>query len=106
MTEPRIVVHAMHPGIVSTNFINHADQGTQDYYRRKSDLLTADQGADTLIWLATAVEPGKTTGKYYYERAVRATSAAADDINAAERLWRESEKITAGATSDAVLSPH
>jgi NAD(P)-dependent dehydrogenase (short-subunit alcohol dehydrogenase family) len=99
-----IVVHAMHPGIVSTNFINHADQGTQDYYRRKSDLLSADRGADTLIWLATAVEPGKTTGKYYYERAVTATSPAADDIDAAERLWRESEKITAGVTRDTVLS--
>jgi NAD(P)-dependent dehydrogenase (short-subunit alcohol dehydrogenase family) len=95
-----IVVHAMHPGIVNTNFVNHADQGTQDHYQRRNDLLlTAEQGADTLTWLATAPEPGKTSGGYYQDRAMTPTSATADDMDAAERLWRESEKITAGVAS-------
>ena len=99
-----IVVHAMHPGAVDTNFINNADPGTQAYMRQQN-LLTPEQGADTLIWLATAPEPGDTTGRYYHQRAATATSPLADDMEAAERLWRESEKL-AGATLKGSEPPH
>jgi NAD(P)-dependent dehydrogenase (short-subunit alcohol dehydrogenase family) len=91
-----IVVHAMHPGAVDTNFVNRADQGTQKYMRSQS-LLTAEQGADTLIWLATAAQPGETTGGYFHQRAIIAPSAAASDAETGERLWRESEKLAAAA---------
>lgn len=91
-----IVVHAMHPGAVDTNFINRADAGTQEYMRSQP-LLTAEQGADTLIWLATAADPGGSTGLYYHQRAATPPSALAADDAAAERLWRESEKLAAGA---------
>jgi NAD(P)-dependent dehydrogenase (short-subunit alcohol dehydrogenase family) len=89
-----IVVHAMHPGSVDTNFVNRADQGTQQYMRSRP-LLTAEQGADTLIWLATAAQAGETSGNYYHERAAVPPSAAASDTEAGERLWRESEKLAA-----------
>jgi len=91
-----IVVHAMHPGAVDTNFVNRADQGTQQYMRSQS-LLTAEQGADTLIWLATASQPGESSGNYYHQRAMLAPSAAACDAEAGARLWRESEKLVAAA---------
>lgn len=94
-----VVAHAMHPGSVDTNFVDRADEGTQQYMRSQA-LLTPEQGADTLIWLVSAEEPGTTTGKYYYERAATPTSAFAADAEAAERLWRESEKLVA-----AVLQP-
>jgi NAD(P)-dependent dehydrogenase (short-subunit alcohol dehydrogenase family) len=93
-----IVVHAMHPGAVDTNFVNRADQGTQRYMRTQS-LLTAEQGADTLVWLASAAAPGEATGLYYHDRAAVPASAAANDAEAAERLWRESEKLVAAASS-------
>jgi NAD(P)-dependent dehydrogenase (short-subunit alcohol dehydrogenase family) len=84
-----IVVHAMHPGAVDTNFANRADESTQQYLRTMQ-LLTAEEGADTLIWLATAEEPGRANGQYFHQRAIIPTSAAAADMAAAERLWRES----------------
>jgi NAD(P)-dependent dehydrogenase (short-subunit alcohol dehydrogenase family) len=93
-----IVVHAMHPGAVDTNFVSRADQGTQRYMRTQS-LLTAEQGADTLIWLASAAAPGETTGQYYHNRAAVPSSAAANDAEAAARLWRESEKLVAASAS-------
>jgi NAD(P)-dependent dehydrogenase (short-subunit alcohol dehydrogenase family) len=89
-----IVVHAMHPGAVDTNFVNRADLGTQQYMRSRP-MLTAEQGADTLIWLATAAQPGETNGAYYHERATLPLGAAASDTEAGERLWRESEKLAA-----------
>jgi NAD(P)-dependent dehydrogenase (short-subunit alcohol dehydrogenase family) len=96
LSDSGIVVHAMHPGAVDTNFVNRADQGTQKYMRSQS-LLTAEQGADTLIWLATAAPPGETTGKYYHQRAEAPPSAAASDAETGERLWLESEKLAAAA---------
>jgi NAD(P)-dependent dehydrogenase (short-subunit alcohol dehydrogenase family) len=95
LTGRGIVVHAMHPGAVSTNFVNHADPATQEWYRARDDLLSAEEGADTLVWLATATEPGDSSGEYYYQRKIAPASPAANDMHAAERLWLESEKLVA-----------
>jgi NAD(P)-dependent dehydrogenase (short-subunit alcohol dehydrogenase family) len=90
-----IVVHAIHPGAVDTNFVNRADAGTQ-VYLRSINLLSAEQGADTLIWLASAAEAGGTSGEYWCQRKALPTSAIANDLASAERLWHESEKLAAG----------
>jgi NAD(P)-dependent dehydrogenase (short-subunit alcohol dehydrogenase family) len=94
-----ILVHAVHPGAVDTNFVNRADQGTQRYMRTQT-LLSAEQGADTLVWLASAASPGEATGGYYHNRALVQMSAAANDAEAAERLWQESEKLVAASLQD------
>jgi NAD(P)-dependent dehydrogenase (short-subunit alcohol dehydrogenase family) len=93
-----IVAHAMHPGVVSSNFINYADEGMQSHIRTLKDVsVSPEEGADTLIWLATAVEPGATSGSYFYKRAVATANPVAGDDAAAERLWIESEKLLARA---------
>jgi NAD(P)-dependent dehydrogenase (short-subunit alcohol dehydrogenase family) len=102
LAEGSIVAHAMHPGAVDTNFITHADEDTQKYMRGR-DLLSAEDAADTLIWLATAPEPGTTTGGYFHQRKRIATSAAANDDAAARRLWVESEKLAARVLGTAGL---
>jgi NAD(P)-dependent dehydrogenase (short-subunit alcohol dehydrogenase family) len=91
-----IVAHSMHPGVVDSNFISHADPTAQAHIRTL-EALTPRQGADTLIWLATADEPGRTSGGYFYERAPRAPHPSVDDAAAVERLWAESEKLVAKA---------
>jgi NAD(P)-dependent dehydrogenase (short-subunit alcohol dehydrogenase family) len=95
LSKDGIVAHAMHPGIVDSNFINHADDGTQSYLK-KMPMVSPEEAADTLVWLATAPEPGITTNNYYYQRETVPTTDAAKDAQAAQRLWRESEKLTAG----------
>ena len=70
LADDGIVAHAMHPGVVDSNFITHADERTQAHIRTfKSQ--TPEEGADTLIWLATAEEPGRSTGGYFYQRKPR-----------------------------------
>jgi NAD(P)-dependent dehydrogenase (short-subunit alcohol dehydrogenase family) len=96
LADDGIVSHAMHPGAVDTNFINRADENTQKYMRGRP-LLTAEEAADTLIWLATAAEPGTNTGGYFHQRKRIPTSAAANDDAAMHRLWAESEKLVARA---------
>jgi len=96
LTKEGIVAHAMHPGVVDSNFVTHADEGTQAYIRGLK-ALTPAQGADTLIWLATAEEPGRSTGGYFYERKSRTPNPVVDDPAYVDRLWAVSEKLIAKA---------
>ena len=89
-----IVAHAMHPGTVDSNFITHADERTQARIRT-FEAQSPAQGADTLIWLATAEEPGKSSGGYFYQRKPRAANPVVDDDAYVDRLWEESEKLIA-----------
>jgi NAD(P)-dependent dehydrogenase (short-subunit alcohol dehydrogenase family) len=96
LADSNIVAHAYHPGTVDSNFFSHADAATQARLKGLSK-ITAAEGADTLLWLATADEPGKSSGGYYYKRAPRTPNPFADDEAHVERLWNESEKLTAAA---------
>ena len=89
-----IVSHAVHPGFVNTNFAGHGDARMQQYYEERKNLaITPAEGADTLVWLATASEPGNTNGGYFFKRAPGTVSALGQDDVAAERLWLESEAL-------------
>jgi NAD(P)-dependent dehydrogenase (short-subunit alcohol dehydrogenase family) len=91
-----IVAHAAHPGTVDSNFFSHADESTQARLKGLSK-ITAAQGADTVIWLATADEPGRSSGGYFYQRKPRAPNPFVEDQANADRLWEESEKLLAAA---------
>jgi NAD(P)-dependent dehydrogenase (short-subunit alcohol dehydrogenase family) len=95
-----IIVHAVHPGLVGTKFASRADDAMQQYFAANADkVITAAQGADTLIWTALDSEPGKSTGGYFFERAPGTVSALGQDAAAAERLWKESEALIARANA-------
>jgi NAD(P)-dependent dehydrogenase (short-subunit alcohol dehydrogenase family) len=87
-----IVAHAVHPGTVDSNFFSHADESTQARLEGLSKITPAE-GADTLIWLALADEPGKSSGGYFYKRSPRTPNPFADDPVNVDRLWEESEKL-------------
>lgn len=94
----RIVAHAMHPGLVDSNFGSHGDEAMQNYLRANTDkAISPVDAADTLVWLASAREPAESSGGYYFQREIAPTSTAAEDGAAAERLWRESELLLSPA---------
>jgi NAD(P)-dependent dehydrogenase (short-subunit alcohol dehydrogenase family) len=100
LASDNIVAHAMHPGMVESNFFSHASiQLQQTMVALKHLTVSPEQAADTLVWLATAREAGTANGGYFHRRASVATSAAAQDAAAAERLWLESEALIARALS-------
>lgn len=61
-----IRVHAMHPGWVDTPGIQKALPRFHSLTRPV--LRTPAQGADTIVWLASALEPGNTTGGFWLDR--------------------------------------
>ena len=88
--------NVMHPGLVRTGF------GSQGYgfFGRLIGWLspaiagTAEAGADTLVWLASADEVRDASGVYYYRRHPHRSSAASLDVEAQKRLWDVSERLT------------
>ncbi|RJF91211.1 SDR family NAD(P)-dependent oxidoreductase [Sphingomonas cavernae] len=92
-----IVSHVMHPGVVDSNFANHCDAPMKAYMESIREIsVTPEDAADTLVWLASADEPGWSNGRYFHERKELSPAPAALDDDAARRLWEVSEKLVAG----------
>lgn len=92
-----IVSHAMHPGVVDSNFANHCDAPMKAYMESIRDRsVTPEEAAETLVWLASAAEPGETNGLYFHQKQPLSPSTAAQDEDAARRLWDVSEALVTG----------
>jgi len=83
-----------HPGTVATGF---GRDSWFSFFTTKFPVKlffrTPDQGADTLVWLATAPAESLTAGEFYASRKPgKRTSAARDDALAGE-LWAKSAEI-------------
>jgi NAD(P)-dependent dehydrogenase (short-subunit alcohol dehydrogenase family) len=87
-----IVTHCYQPGPVASNFQSHASPEVQERMRQIV-MLTPEQGADTLLWLATAEEPGRSSGLYWIERAIRPPNPVVEDAAYVERFWAASEAL-------------
>jgi len=92
---------AFHPGGVATNFAAESTSPMRLAYTSflKRFMLTPDQGADTLIWLANST-PGRdwTSGGYYTKRALSKANKQAYDVGLARELWERSVGMVAQET--------
>ncbi|MCC9196515.1 SDR family NAD(P)-dependent oxidoreductase [Arthrobacter sp. zg-Y820] len=84
---------AFHPGGVASSFAAGSTSTMRVMYRTALNrfLISPDQGAQTLVWLATSV-PGEDwqSGKYYYKRKISTANKDAYDAALATRLWNQS----------------
>jgi NAD(P)-dependent dehydrogenase (short-subunit alcohol dehydrogenase family) len=91
-----VVVHAMHPGWADTPGV----QSSLPRFRRLMApiLRSPAQGADTIVWLAAAAQPARSTGALWHDRRTRpvdrlpSTRTSAAD---AARLWALCERLSA-----------
>ena len=90
-----VVVHAMHPGWVDTPGVVSS---LPRFYRLTGPLLRSpEQGADTIVWLGAAVEPGESSGGFWHDRGRRPTHRVPwtrETPEDRQRLWRECERLT------------
>lgn len=96
LADDGIVCHAVHPGAVDSNFFSNASPQLLERLKHL-DKLTEDEGADTLVWLATAAEGAQSSGDYWHRRALRQANPTVDDKTIRDRFWAESEKLVASA---------
>ena len=92
-----IVVQAMHPGWADTEGVRR----WMPTFRTITGpiIRTADEGADTIVWLGAAPEPLRDTGRFWHDRRPRPTNyrlaAPPDDDRAREQLWAYCESALA-----------
>jgi NAD(P)-dependent dehydrogenase (short-subunit alcohol dehydrogenase family) len=90
-----IVAQCMHPGVVDSNFVSHADEVMRRHILESPKGLPPEHPAETLVFLATSPEAGRDGGRYFHDcKEARPAPQALDDA-AARRLWEESEKLLA-----------
>jgi NAD(P)-dependent dehydrogenase (short-subunit alcohol dehydrogenase family) len=92
---------AFHPGVVATSFSTGSTTPMRFMYQTVLSrfLLTPDQGADTLVWLATTT-PGTdwASGEYYAKRKPFKAAAQAYDADLATQLWERSLTMVSAVT--------
>lgn len=90
-----VTATCMHPGAVNTRFgANNSGPMTILFRLSKPFMRTPEQGADTVVWLASSPEVEGVTGRYYADRKPIEPKKVANDPEARRRLWEESEKLT------------
>lgn len=81
-----VTVHAVHPGWADTPGV----QESLPRFRKVVGpvLRTAEQGADTMVWLAAAEEPAQDSGKFWLDRRARPTHLMKSTVERAEDRQR------------------
>lgn len=85
--QPQWHTYAVHPGLVNTNIL----PGFVKPFIGRA-LLTPEQGAEPVVWCATAEEVAGESGLYYSTKKAWAPSLAAQDDDLARELWTRSEQ--------------
>ena len=90
----KVTANAVHPGSVATHF--GKNNGWLRFWIRrllKRSELTAAQGAETVVYLASAPEVEGVTGKYFVNKRAVESSPSSHDPDLAQRLWQVSREM-------------
>ncbi len=89
-----VVASCVHPGGVNTSFgDDNRSPGILLFRAFKPFMRTPEQGADTVVYLASSPEAGEMNGRYLMDRR-EVTPAEPRDGAAQRRLWEVSEELT------------
>jgi NAD(P)-dependent dehydrogenase (short-subunit alcohol dehydrogenase family) len=90
-----ITANCLHPGFVATRFADQSGGWTQRFagFLKRLSAITPEEGARTIVYLASSPEMAGISGQYFFEcKVATPTRAGQNDANA-ERLWKISEEI-------------
>jgi hypothetical protein len=89
-----VTANSLHPGFVATRFGDQTG-GLIGFGVgiAKRFALTPEQGAETLVYLASSAGVATTTGEYFHKCRPATPSKEAQDGDKAQRLWLETSKI-------------
>ncbi len=90
-----VTVNAVHPGAVATGLgKNNGPLATLLIRTLAPFFRTPERGAETTLHVATSPDLEGVTGRYFANCREKRTSAAANDPEAARRLWELSARLT------------
>jgi NAD(P)-dependent dehydrogenase (short-subunit alcohol dehydrogenase family) len=91
-----VTANSLHPGFVASNFAREGDTGALGNIAMivgRPFAISSVEGAQTSVFLASSPTVDGVTGQYFVKSSFAKTSAAADDDEAATRLWTTSEQL-------------
>jgi retinol dehydrogenase 14 len=91
LNDTGVTVNCLHPGIVRTNF--GSDESRPGNMYKYPFGLSPEEGADTIVYLATSPEVEKISGYYFEKRKKVKSSDQSYDKEIVNKLWQVSEKM-------------
>jgi NAD(P)-dependent dehydrogenase (short-subunit alcohol dehydrogenase family) len=89
-----VTANSFTPGFVATRFGDEAGGFYAAGVRlAKLFAMTPEQGAETLVYLASSPDVATVSGEFFYKLRPGHVTAEGRDDAVAQRLWRESERI-------------
>jgi retinol dehydrogenase 12 len=90
-----VTANCLHPGAVATGLgKNNGWWAARMVAALRPFFRTPEQGADTVVYLASAPEVAGVTGRYFVDRRPKRSAAATHDAALAARLWDASAALT------------
>jgi NAD(P)-dependent dehydrogenase (short-subunit alcohol dehydrogenase family) len=96
LADTGVTANVLHPGFVASNFAREGDTGALGNAAMmlgRPFAISATEGAQTSVFLASSPTVDGVTGQYFVKSAFAKTSAAGADDGAAKRLWSVSEAL-------------
>lgn len=81
----QVTATCLHPGVINTKLLREGFGAMG---------ASAEQGAETSVYLALSPEVEGISGRYYASSKEAAVASQAKDVEAQRRLWEESERLT------------
>jgi NAD(P)-dependent dehydrogenase (short-subunit alcohol dehydrogenase family) len=90
-----VTAYAVHPGLVRTRIGRDGDSllATMAWWLTSWRQRTPDEGADTVVWLATVDPAPEPRGGYFEDRREARSTRWARSDEQADRLWSTSEQL-------------
>jgi retinol dehydrogenase 12 len=90
-----VTANTLHPGFVASNFgKSEGPFWAAAFTLMRPFMISAEKGAQTVIYLASSPDVADATGGYYVNCKPARSSSIARDEAAARRLWEVSERLT------------
>ena len=91
-----VTANCLHPGVVASRLGqpragDGGDPSAASFL--SSNGITVEEGAETVVYLASSPEAAQMTGEYFVQGRAIPPSQEAQDYIAGEKLWKESERL-------------
>jgi NAD(P)-dependent dehydrogenase (short-subunit alcohol dehydrogenase family) len=89
-----VTANCLHPGFVATRIGDESDGLISRFaWLAKLIAISPEQGAETIVYLASSPAVAEATGEYFYKRQSIAPSPVAQDDKVATLLWERSADL-------------
>ncbi|PYM05980.1 MAG: hypothetical protein DMD82_09745 [Candidatus Rokuibacteriota bacterium] len=94
LADTGVTANCLHPGLVATRFGDQSGGLLSNVVRVAKVLaISPEEGADTIVYLASSPEVANVSGGYFYKCRPATPSKEAQDDAAAQRLWGETAEL-------------